>query len=288
MAVSLPVLVWAYEAFYHTAAKWSIVELLKRARTDLAPALASIMLTAVYISIKMWTAGSIVSAEGFRPVYTWARFFESNIHFLNEIFYRQDFTPSLVMTIWGAALLAALILRDRRLLFLFVWVVVTPLPIAFIANRGGACLYIPAAGWAMLIAVAGDSLVHRIALGAAWRKRVSQGVSVCLVGVLVFSYWKITTRYHGYRQDAYLQDGVKTSNLIEQIRALPAPPNRSRIIFLNDPFTGQDAEFISSLWWNDHSLRIWNQNWYHLPESEIARMDYIYDFPGGKLTRLKP
>jgi hypothetical protein len=32
------------------------------------------------------------------------------------------------------------------------WVVITPLPLAFVTIRGDACLYIPLFGWAMILA----------------------------------------------------------------------------------------------------------------------------------------
>jgi hypothetical protein len=49
-----------------------------------------------------------------------------------------------------------------------------------------------------------------------------------------------------------------------------------------------DTLFIATLWWDDHSLKIYLQNQSHLPPPQVAAMDYVFDFPGGRLTQVKP
>src|SRR5260370_22511753 len=127
--------------------------------------MAAIAVTILFIAVKTLLPGSLATQEGYQPTYTWARFFETNIHFLNTIFYTTRFTAELVILTWAALLYVALRNWDRRLLLLWVWVVVTPLPIAFISGRGGACLYIVAAGWTMGVAVLSDALAPRLARG---------------------------------------------------------------------------------------------------------------------------
>lgn len=281
MAVSLPVVLVAYELLYHLPRRWKTA----------APALAAIALTVVFMAVKLLGPGSLANNEGFQSSYTPTRFFETNIRYLNEIFYADWFTPATVILAWAALLIVALIKWDRRLLLLWVWVVVTPLPIAFIPGRGGACLYIVAAGWAMAAAILVEGLARRIARLPVLAKLPPRAVVTGLIVVTIVLYGYETNLRQRWVKPAYLADNVKTENLIRQIQTLavrPAP--RSRIVFLNDPFPAgfDDTFYVANLWWNDHSLKIQLQNKAHLSENELSAIDYVFDFPGGKLTQLRP
>jgi hypothetical protein len=300
MAVSLPVVIFAYELLYHAPKTWKI-DGVRRWLADAGPMLASIAITMIFIAVKTWGAGSLMNAEGFRPVYTWARFIETNTRYLNEIFYTERFSVTLVILAWAALLYAGLRNWDRRLLLLWVWVMVTPLPIAFIPGRGGACLYIIAAGWALVVGILTEALARRIAREPVFARLPSEVVVTCLllVGVLLYGYE--TEWFHNFREPGYLQSGDKTWSLIQQFRELPTrPAPGSRIVFLNDDFPGCDALFVASLWWNDHSLgiKVLDQrnptrkdrcnDGHHVSEQELSAMDYVFDFPDGRLKQLKP
>jgi hypothetical protein len=299
MAVSLPVVLFAYELLYHAPKTWKISEV-RRWLADAGPMLASIAITVAFIAVRTLGPGSLTTTYPYRPVYTWARFFETNIHFLNTIFYAERFNANLVILAWAALLYVSLRNWDRRLLLLWVWVVVTPLPIAFIPGRGGACLYIVAAGWAMVIAILVESLARRIGREPVFARLPSGAVVTCviLVGILLYGYE--TEWFHHFRIPGYLQNGDKTWSLIQQFRDLPVrPAHGSRIIFVNDPFPGCETFFIASLWWNDHSLRMKLQDRLNAPpregcdcahfsEQELSAMDYVFDFPDGRMKQLKP
>jgi hypothetical protein len=299
MAVSLPVVLFAYELLYHSPQLWKIAEA-RRWLADAGPMLASIAITVAFIAVKTLGPGSLTKTDPYHPVYTWARFFETNIHYLNTIFYTERFNASLVILAWAVLLYLALRNWDRRLLLLWVWVVVTPLPIAFISGRGGACLYIVAAGWAMVIAILVEALARRIAREPVFARLPANAVVTCVLLAGIFLYGYETEWFHHFREPGYLQNGEKTWNLIQQFRELPVRPDHgSRIIFLNDPFPGCDTFFIASLWWNDQTLRIKLQDHVnappregcvsaHLSERELSAMDYVFDFPDGQLKQLKP
>src|SRR5439155_24324335 len=118
MAVSLPVMLVAYELLYHAPKTWKTAGGPGRALADAGPALATIAVTMVFMAIKIWGPGSLSKDEGFQPAYTWARFFENNIHYLNAIFYTKAFTAELVILAWAALLYVAVRNGDRRLLLL--------------------------------------------------------------------------------------------------------------------------------------------------------------------------
>ena len=118
-------------------------------------------------------AGTLTETEAYRPVFSWPRFAEFSVRALNTLGYTERFTIGLVLTLWALILGIAVFMwrfpgrsprhRDPRWMFWWVWVIVTPLPIAFLPRRGGAMLYIPAAGWSMLSAMGVRVLARRAA-----------------------------------------------------------------------------------------------------------------------------
>ena len=80
MAVSLPVIVLAYELLFEGR------------KAKLGPGIAAAVLTAIFIAGKTIGAGSLTELEAYRPVFTWARYAESSTRFLNTLFYTSEFT----------------------------------------------------------------------------------------------------------------------------------------------------------------------------------------------------
>src|SRR5947199_2496771 len=99
-------------------------------------------MTLVFIVGKLVGPGSLTEFEAYRPVFTWVRFSESSVRFMNAIFYTRAFTIQRVIAAWMVLFYLAVRNRDRRLMLLWVWVIVTPLPVALLPDRGGGCLYI--------------------------------------------------------------------------------------------------------------------------------------------------
>jgi hypothetical protein len=177
MAVTLPVIVFVYELLKYPRG----VERPKVSRWILhyaSPALAAGMITAIYCYNKIYGLGFAgnfstevveyrmnpsrpdswiiaVLLEPFTPRYTWHRFIESNTRFVSELFYlapNHVLTGEMLVAIWALLFAYAFFRRDHALQLMAFWVVVTPLPLAFLTPRGGGRLYIPLFGWAMIFA----------------------------------------------------------------------------------------------------------------------------------------
>jgi hypothetical protein len=135
-----------------------------------------------------------------------------------------------------------------------------------------------------------EALTRRIAREPAFAALPERAVVTCLLAIALFYYVDRNALIHSQAVRGYFHNGEKTWNQIEHVRALPfRPPHGSRIALLNDPFPeGWDEMFIVKLWWNDHSLQVFLQNQQHLPASELDRMDFIFDFPNGRLTQIRP
>jgi hypothetical protein len=174
-------------------------------------------------------------------------------------------------------------------MFWWIWVVVTPLPIAFLPNRGGAMLYIPAAGWAMLTAMGIRALAHRVARYRIFG--ISRRAAMVIVLIAAAATYSYETQWREKDQVvATLSSGRELKGLIGGLNDLGfRPSGGSRIVFLNDPLpNGYASEFAAYLAWNDHTLDIVLQRQVNLTPDAIAGMDYIFDFVDGHLVVRKP
>ena len=289
MGVSVAFMAFVYELLYRPFARRPR-DLLKQ----YVPTLAGGLLTLVYIVGKSTGAGSLTNTVAYRPVFKWAMFSDNSTRFFNTIFYGEQLTIQHGIAMWALLLLAGLIgmfrsRRDPRWLYAWIWVMVTPLPIAFLPDRGGALLYIACAGWGIAIAMMFRSIAWLLArhlfLGRRGRFAV---MTACLLYCSV-QYARATQSVHRYVVYGYLTIGKETAAAIQRLQELHLQPKPgSKIIFLHDPIPDTfDTTFISSLVWRDHSLKIWQQTESHLPEANVAGMDYIIDYADGSFVVLK-
>lgn len=156
MAVTLPVITFTYELL-HCPRVQNWKELYHNNWRFAVPSLVAGILTIPYVCGKMFGNNALANVAPYQPKFSWHRFATTNAHFLNELFYHaipNNVGPTAVVAIaWVIAFGYAWLRRDRRLLFMASWVVIVPLPIAFILPpRGGGCLYLLLFGWAMILA----------------------------------------------------------------------------------------------------------------------------------------
>jgi len=153
MAVTLPVIVLIYELLNTPRwANWNAF--LSWTWRDAAAALIGGVITAVYVYSKITNIGSTRGSEPYRPIYSWHNFITSNSSFVGELLYApQAITPIALLLLWAAVFIYAFFRRDRMLRLMAFWIVIVPLPMAFILPiRGGGCLYLLLFGWAMIFA----------------------------------------------------------------------------------------------------------------------------------------
>jgi hypothetical protein len=112
------------------------------------------LLTAVYTYGKTHGSGSLTRYDPYRPKMSWHNFFTSNTTFVTDLLYlNHPITPITLLVLWGLVFIYAFLRRDRTLQLMAFWVVIVPLPIAFLVPlRAGACLYLLLFGWAMIFA----------------------------------------------------------------------------------------------------------------------------------------
>jgi len=88
----------------------------------------------------------------------------SNASFVGELLYsHQAVTPKVLLASWAVVFIYAFLRRDRTLQLMAFWIVIVPLPIAFIFPiRGGASLYLLLFGWAVIFAKVAFDLITLI------------------------------------------------------------------------------------------------------------------------------
>jgi hypothetical protein len=185
--------------------------------------------------------------------------------------------------------------RKPRPLLRFTWayMLLTPLPIAFLSDRTQGCLYVPLAGWAIfaaaifsdVIGAAAKFLSHERLFERLGRRRIFALLTAA--GVL---FWVNQMRFLRATvvKPAAARQGALTASVIGQLRDLrPRVRPQSQVVFLNDPFSDWDMTFIGTLWFGDRSIHVYNQRLEHLSPADLARMDAVFDFRNGKLVELK-
>ncbi|MBI5282422.1 MAG: hypothetical protein HY858_12125 [Candidatus Solibacter usitatus] len=279
MAVTLPLLALLYEALFHPPVTRQ--DLWRR----LTPSLLAGLLTAVFLLGKALGPDSLLKMDAYRPLLTWQRYAQSSTRFLDILFIgaipRSMLLPAVLLLLASAVVL--LFTRGCRndLRWLLCFVCITPLPVAFIPAREGGCLYIPLLGWALLAASAVFWLCARL-------QTYSRFALPLVLMAAAAGYWVRVERESRRTVPSLLAPGRLTTSVLSQVRSLqPTVPHGSRIYVVHDPFQLWDAKFLFELHYGDPSVSVALGRLTPLPPRDVASMDYVFTFDGGRLVRLK-
>ncbi|MEI9973993.1 MAG: hypothetical protein WDO73_19250 [Ignavibacteriota bacterium] len=280
MAVTLPLVLVAYEWIYHRRGPSRML-------------LLSAVLTAVDVFGKVFGPDALVNAEAYHPVFDLRRVRDFQRLSLNDLLFGWGAGWGGILLLW--AVLAHLAWRRDRPVLRFLWwfLVLTPLPIEFLVGKSQACLYIPMVGWAIFGAVVFVDLVRALAPALErepWGRRLGHsGVVALLVAVAIFLWGRQNREYkrtHAVPVMAAL--GRESWDVIEQFRALhPRVRPGSKVAFLDDPFHSWDMLLLAEVWFRDRSLDIHVARHGLLTPEELGKMDYVFTFQDGKLVELK-
>ena len=298
MAVTLPVIVLIYE-FLRSYSWPDLKTFLRWVRTDAAPPLIAGLLTVFYVYGKLHGTGSLTSLEPYRPKYSWDQFIASNAKFVGQLLFGgHTITPTALLLLWVAVFIYAFLRRDRTLQLMAFWIVIVPLPVAFIVPiRGDASLYLLLFGWAMISAKIVFDLITLISkfaivrgncslpaatggtVAGAFRKISPRGFRIIATLLVAFALAAFTQRENQRLRIPWLRVGAKTSHIINTFRSLGMRPSHGSSILLllkENVFQNKwNVFFIASLVWNDLSLRIWVENVNELTPQQQANVDYI-------------
>ena len=160
MAVTLPVIALIYEVLKCPGlGNWKLF--VRRNWRSAIPLLIAGVLTAIYIYGKTHGSNSLIMYDAYRPQYSLHSFLTSNAAFVSELrFDHRSISTAALLLLWAGVFVYAFMRRDRALQLMAFWVVLVPLPIAFIHPiRGGACLYLLLFSWAIIFAKVVSDLI---------------------------------------------------------------------------------------------------------------------------------
>jgi hypothetical protein len=292
MAVTLPVILLAYEAIYHgLPGKRGFVTWLCGPASI---AILAAILSAVYIYGRVLGPEGLATQAAYAPVFSMHRVWIFQMEALNTLMiFWKPFSRVQVVVFWVAILYAAFRRRRPALRFCCVFLFVTPLPVEFLAGRGEATLYLPMAAWAVIVAAVFVDVARAFSkfLGAEPMFRHA-GRRACFAVIVVAGVaWWTYANHRIKKSEIDVQmaaAGKVTGAVIQQLRDLhPDVRPGSQIVFLDDPFQEYDMAFIAELYFRDPSISIRLGRKTPLSPQELARVDHVFTFAEGKLMQIR-
>ena len=294
MAVTLPFLILAWEAFYRPPGSWTSYSTLSWLWRQNRAALIGFAIDAIYILGHRYGTDPLMKMESYRPVITFGRAITFHRNALAELLYLSD--PLTPVTLSALAILVTYAAWRRPrpdLRFYWCWILLTVLPIEFLQGRTQFCLYLPLVGWALFAAT---TFVDMAVAVSQWLgreplfRRVRPGhirAALFFMGVIALAAATLQQK-RSVVAPRLAAHGTRTWSIIQQLKALDLRPRlEDRIIILNDPYEGWDMLFIAELTFRQPGVKIWLQNKSMLPPAEIAAMDHVLSFENSKLVLLK-
>lgn len=217
----------------------------------------------------------------YQPTVSWEQALTGIAHYGAQIVYARHWPTGLAFGVLVGLLVLATMLRSARLPVF--WIVLTSLPVIFIAGRSLYAAYLSFAGVCLLAGALADYALDVIPL----RPPVRSGVATAaLLGLFVSSFNVHGKHRPGERITVTAGlDELKT--FVTQIRReLPSLPKGARILLVDDPFGADDWTPVSALRlaYADQTLTIDRSKW---PHRFVQEHDFVVTFRNGSpfLTR---
>jgi hypothetical protein len=253
--------------------------------------LASItLITLPYMFGKLTGSSPLIGNESYQLHISRAVYFTSLAHYLGLLAQAPGALTAEVCALILLLLVAAAVLaRERCLLFALLFTLIAPLPVLFVPLRGGAyAVYIPAFGVALYFAA---TLVFvRDRMVARFTPRPLAPIALEAVTFLLCMVALI--RFHGYHSLSPPQAGLMEPLVVKLAELRTRVPAPARILFLDDPFTTDEWTplFVCRLYFHNKNLvadRI-KMLPYKPDQAAIDSYDVIFTYSGGRYIRVKP
>jgi len=288
MAITLPLMLLAYEWLYHRPAIRSRQDLRDWFGGPARVALIAGIIVLPYVYGRVLGGGGIVHQNGYLPQFSLDRALTFQQDAIRDLFLLpQNIAWKTLASVWAAITYLAWRRKQPLLRWCWIAIVVTPLPVEFLEGRRAAVLAIPLAAWALFTTTLVTQAVDALAtffdgepgfrlLGREWRVAV-------MLGYLLF-LWSAQNRWAKELHAGKEPNGLTAHLIAEFDRLHPRLRPHTATVFLNDPFEGWDLYFIAQLWCRDRTLEFRLEDKTHDP---LNRFDYVFDYRDGKLVQLE-
>ncbi len=251
MAVSLPPVLLAFELLYNPSR-----DLLKNWR----PRLLLTLMTLAYIYSKTHGSEALVTNPAYRPTdITLNHFLIAQGSYVDLLLLgNYSLTPLIIAGLILAAALLASAFRSRCLWMALMFMLVTPLPIAFL-DRGTGRLYIPLLGWCLFAAQLSVCVANFLTSRVHSRRKylIDAGVQGALAVGLAVTLIHRNLFVQSFVIEPMIKNGALTWQIIQDFNRIRPPfrPN-DKVYITKSPFAGWDLMFITELWANVRPLHI--------------------------------
>jgi hypothetical protein len=291
MAITLPLVILAYEWLYHRPAVRSVRDLRLWLTGPALTALIAGIVTLPYLYARVLGLGGLAHSTGYSVDFSFARVLAFQQAAIRDLFLLpQNIGWKTVLSLW--TVITYLAWRRDQPLLRWCWVImlVTPIPVEFLQGRHAAVLAIPLAGWALFAATLLVQATFALADflgGEPLFRRIERPARVVMILAYVLVLWVAQNQWMrgmgGFQ--SMRQVGELTAHVIDQFRELhPWMRPHTTAVFTNDPFEAWDMYFIAQLWFRDKTLDFRLQNKTHDP---VDRFDYVFDYRNGRLIQVE-
>ncbi|GAC1432738.1 MAG: hypothetical protein NVSMB6_30580 [Burkholderiaceae bacterium] len=295
MAAVIPLLLFSYELIYHSP-------ILKSARGvatwffyNALPALLCGILTVLAARAKMGEGSVMHGNQPYAMTFTLHWFLEHWRLLMSHLVYAREpgISQRTLLALWLVIILAAALARKRYVWIFACFALMGPLPVIFIPYRGFFVMYLPLAGWAMLIAsllvLVRDWILAQMVKSSRpepWKNALRQ-VSL-VASIVLFTIW-----IAGHDPSSELDYVDPSKARIERMRAdilgLRAPvPRDGQVLFLHDRFPADSwgPLMICRLLYRDRYLRVDRPTMMKTPPN---KSDYgrVFDYVGDRLVLVR-
>ena len=291
MAVMLPAFLGSYELLYHPPEAWRRASVYRWLAREGRATILTGAVALLFAVGRSFGPLSITTNAAYRPSFSWGQLMLTSGHFMGDALGTADWRAWQVLSLWAALAAFARISRSRVLGFAWLFLMLSPLPIAFIQPRGAAQYYVCMFGWifyAAVLLVKLATLFSRNAPLPEWWLTRARGTVLFAVSIVILY------AVNKPQVSAFLNDDepLQNRNTVEQLHAAaPSLRHGSRLLFLNDPVppTWYNLIFIVQLSYADPSLRVFRvKEMKQRPtDQEIAAFDYVFDWRDGRFLALK-
>jgi hypothetical protein len=298
MAVTLPVFIFFYEVLYH----WPQIR--REPRQIFAQSwyfLATAFITAVYTAGKLTGPGRLTENAAYHLSISASRFLDTFHLYLNPFLYQINrFHDANTIQFLLIMLAISLALRSRCMTFAWLFLLLSELPVSFVAHYSAFFLYVPMAGWALyaasLLRFARKAAVAGLALFTKQlRPRiVPVTLTRCSQVLLALVLALLLAPLHARESRKTLRNFRKaqppTRDLTFELRNLKREmPRGARILFVNDPFPHDDyfLPSLTQLVYGDLSIKVHRTAIEPAAPAEYGRYTAVFFFKGQELSQVR-
>lgn len=285
IGVSLPVILLTYEVMYHRP-NWCGIEFRKFIWRQGRTIVVIGLITLAFIIGRSYGDRTVLLNPAFCPVFTLQQFMLTSSRFISEITFVDNVQPMRVAGLWSLMLIAALLAKSRILKFAWLLLMITPLPIAFIAARSAGQYYLPFFFWSLYTA---DVLVG--AVNRAWRHYCPdsgalerfRGLALLVVLALV-----LFAKFNRQHYDFETEQNKSVARQVHQMH--PTLANGSKLLFLHDPLKNNyQLLALLRLCYHDLTLTVdcADRMKRALTPAEIAEYSYVFDSIDGLIIQVR-